>query len=52
VEMAFRKVPRIRFKLGRQKYVPFEAVKGVGKTLLTIFPLFKMMSNVSWSENE
>jgi hypothetical protein len=44
--MAFRKVPRIRFKLGRQKYVPFEAGKGVGKTLLTIFRFLKMMSSV------
>jgi hypothetical protein len=46
VEVALRKVLRIRFKLGRQKYIPLEARKGVGKTLLTTFPLLRVMSSV------
>jgi hypothetical protein len=46
MEVAFRKVVRIRFKLRRQKYVPLEAKKGVGKTLLTTFPLLRMVSSV------
>jgi hypothetical protein len=46
VEVVLKKMLIIRFKLGRQKYIPLEARKGVGKTLLTTFPFLRMMNSV------